>query len=52
MIFPDKSYNFVAGKEQFIDQMVEYFPKERDAIVKVSGSGETVYQRFHQILYE
>ena len=34
MIFPDKSYNFVAGKEQFIDQMVEYFPKERDAIVK------------------
>ncbi len=34
MIFPDKSYNFVAGKDRFIDQMVEYFPNERKAIEK------------------
>ena len=32
MVFPDKSYNFVAGRENFVDQLTEYFPEERKAI--------------------
>ncbi len=34
MVFPDRSYNFMAGREQFVDQLCEYFPTERNAIEK------------------
>ncbi len=32
IIFPDRSYNFVAPREQFIEDMIGYFPKEENAI--------------------
>lgn len=32
MIFPDASYDFVSGRENFINRLTEYFPKERSAI--------------------
>ena len=34
IIFPDKYYNFVAPKSQFVDDMISYFPKEEYAIIK------------------
>ena len=34
MVFPDKTYDFVTGKQLFIDQMISYFPKEENAIKK------------------
>ncbi len=30
----EKRYDFIAGRKAFVDQMTEYFPTERDAIVK------------------
>ncbi len=33
IIFPDKSYNFVAPREQFIEDMISYFPKEESGIM-------------------
>jgi len=32
IIFPDRSYNFVAPREQFLEDMINYFPKEEKAI--------------------
>ena len=34
IVFPDKSYNLVAPKQAYIDQMIKYFPDEKDAIYK------------------
>ncbi len=34
IIFPDKSYNFIAPKEEFIKQLINYFPEEEKAIYK------------------
>ena len=34
IIFPDKSYDFVAPRAQFIENMIKYFPKEERAILK------------------
>mgnify|MGYP001197937613 CR=1 FL=1 len=34
IIFPDKSYDFTAPREKFIDDMISYFPKEELAILK------------------
>ena len=34
IIFPDKSYDFVAPRERFIENLVSYFPKEELAIFK------------------
>ena len=34
IIFPDKSYDFVAPRESFIEKLVSYFPEEKLAIVK------------------
>ena len=34
MVFPDKTYDFVAGKQLFIEQMISYFPQEENAIKK------------------
>jgi len=34
IIFPDKSYNFIAPREEFIKQLINYFPKEEQAIYK------------------
>ena len=34
IIFPDKSYNFVAPRSRFIEDMIKYFPKEEHAILK------------------
>ena len=34
IIFPDKSYDFVAPRERFIENLVSYFPKEELAILK------------------
>ncbi len=34
MIFPDKSYDFIAPKETFITNMKSYFPEESEAIDK------------------
>ncbi len=34
IIFPDASYDLIAGREQLIEKLSEYFPRERDAIVK------------------
>ena len=34
MVFPDASYDFVSGRENFINRLSEYFPKERSAIEK------------------
>ena len=31
-IFPDQTYDFVSGREAFIEQMSAYFPKEKDGI--------------------
>ena len=34
IVFPDKTYNFVTGKQLFIEQLISYFPKEENAIRK------------------
>ena len=34
IIFPDKSYDFIAPRQQFIENMISYFPKEELAINK------------------
>lgn len=34
IIFPDKVYDFIAPKEQFIENMIDYFPKEENSIIK------------------
>ena len=34
IIFPDKSYDFVAPRSRFIEDMIKYFPKEERAILK------------------
>jgi all-trans-retinol 13,14-reductase len=34
IVFPDKTYDFVSGKEAFIDKMINYFPQEEKAIHK------------------
>ena len=34
IIFPDKSYDFVAPRARFIEDMIKYFPKEERAILK------------------
>ena len=34
MVFPDKTYDFVTGKQLFIEQMISYFPQEENAIKK------------------
>lgn len=34
IIFPDKQYNFVAPKEKFISNMVDYFPGTEDKIIQ------------------
>ena len=31
IIFPDKSYDFVAPREQFIDNMIDYYPNQKSA---------------------
>ncbi len=33
IIFPDQSYDFVAPKQQFIENMISYFPNEESAIL-------------------
>ena len=33
IIFPDKSYDFFAPREKFIENMITYFPKEESAIL-------------------
>ena len=33
IIFPDQSYDFVAPRQQFIDDMIGYFPREESAIM-------------------
>ena len=32
IIFPDQSYNFVAPREQFVEDMISYFPNDEKAI--------------------
>ncbi|MDP6088731.1 MAG: NAD(P)/FAD-dependent oxidoreductase [Candidatus Marinimicrobia bacterium] len=32
IIFPDQTYNFTAPREQFVKDMISYFPKEEQAI--------------------
>ena len=34
IVFPDKQYNFVSPKEQFIENLVNWFPKEDHAIYR------------------
>ena len=34
IVFPDKTYDFVSGKEAFIDKMINYFPQEEKVIHK------------------
>lgn len=34
MIFPDASYDFVSGRENFINRLSDYFPEERSPIEK------------------
>jgi len=34
IIFPDKEYDLVAGRENFINQLIGHFPDEREAIEK------------------
>ena len=33
IIFPERSYDFVAPREQFVEDMISYFPKEEKAII-------------------
>jgi all-trans-retinol 13,14-reductase len=33
IIFPDMSYDFVAPREKFVEDMIDYFPKEERAII-------------------
>ncbi len=33
IIFPDMSYDFVAPREKFVEDMIAYFPKEEGAII-------------------
>jgi len=33
IIFPDRSYDFVAPRERFVEDMVSYFPKDEKAIM-------------------
>ena len=32
IVFPDKTYDFITGKESFIERMISYFPNEEKAI--------------------
>ena len=32
IVFPDKTYDFITGKQSFIERMISYFPKEEKAI--------------------
>ena len=41
IIFPDKSYDFIAPKEKFIENMINYFPSEETAIKKYMNIVET-----------
>ena len=34
IIFPDRSYDFIAPRERFVESMISYFPKEESAILK------------------
>ncbi len=34
IIFPDKSYDFIAPKKEFIKRLIEYFPEEENSILK------------------
>ena len=42
IIFPDKSYDFVAPRARFIEGMIKYFPKEERAILKYMDLLDTV----------
>ena len=33
IVFPDRSYNFVAPRQQFLEDMISYFPKEETGIM-------------------
>ena len=50
IIFPDKSYDFIAPKQKFIDNMINYFPSEEDAINKymniVDDANKTMFKYF------
>ena len=44
LIFPDKSYDFIAPKKAFIDNMKEYFPdNKQDIDVDMYEIGDRVY---------
>ncbi len=42
-VFPDRSYDFVAGREQFIDELARAFPAERAAIAAYVELCDRVY---------
>ena len=50
IIFPDKSYDFIAPKEKFIENMINYFPSEEAAIKKymkiVESANKTMFKYF------
>ncbi len=43
IIFPDRSYDFVAGRERFIDELARVFPKERQALVRYVTEADQIY---------
>ena len=34
IIFPDKSYDFIAPESKFIESLISHFPQESDAIIQ------------------
>ena len=34
IVFPDRAYDFIAGKNNFIAKLTDYFPEEKNAIAK------------------
>ena len=42
-VFPDRQYDFVAGRRQFVDELSIAFPDERDAITRYVELCDQVY---------
>ena len=52
IIFPDRSYNFVAPREQFVEDMISYFPKEEKAIDRYLSLIEQTNKRGSAFFFE
>jgi all-trans-retinol 13,14-reductase len=43
IVFPDRSYDLVQGRERFVDELATAFPADRDALVSYVAEADRVY---------